>query len=267
MSELNIISCGASYKHKKGFKFTQSTWPDCWLYTFFETDFISTTKFGMQKARQYSFILHEPKSEVWHTGIEDSSVGFTNDWMYFKGTYAENLIRKLNIPSNIIIQTRLGDYSAEIIRTIQHELSVTSKFKEEKIKALFTLLFVELSRAVIENTQIETKKNFTIHETKDTMLNNYQYRWTIQELAALSGYSPSHFSNLYKAAFETSPMEDLLSYRLTQARFMLESNSLSINEIALKCGFHSIHYFSRIFKSKNGISPLQYKQMIHNMQS
>lgn len=260
---LEVISCGAAYKHKKGFKFTRSTWADCWLYTFFETDYVSITKNGMQKGQKYSFILHEPFSEVWHSNAQDAVSGFTNDWMYFKGSYADELISKLHIPTNVIIQTRLGDFSSEIIRSMQHELAIDSDFKEEKQKALFTLLFVELSRAATESMKMEHKKKASLYVIRDAMLNNCQHPWTIKELAELSGYSPSHFASLYKSHFQTSPMDDLISYRLTQARFMLESNALSINEIAYKCGFHSVYYFSRLFKMKNGKSPLQYKQQFH----
>ena len=267
MADLEVISCGAAYKHKKGFKFTQSAWPECWLYTFFETDYVSITRDGMQKGHKYSFVLHEPFSKVWHSNTADAASGFTDDWMYFKGDFADELIRKLNIPVNVIIQTRLGNLSSEIIRTIQHELAIDSEFREEKQKALFTLLFVELARAAMEDTQTEHKKNVSLYEVRDTMLNNYQHPWTIKELAALSGYSPSHFASLYKSNFQVSPMDDLIAYRLAQARFMLESNSFSINDIAQKCGFNSLYYFSRLFKMKNGMSPLQYKQQFFHKDS
>jgi AraC-like DNA-binding protein len=41
---------------------------------------------------------------------------------------------------------------------------------------------------------------------------------------------------------------------------MLASSDLSIKEIAYEMGFQSIHYFSRIFKKKTGMSPSEIRK-------
>ena len=60
-------------------------------------------------------------------------------------------------------------------------------------------------------------------------------------------------------------MQFITSMRIEKARELLHFSSLSITEIAEATGFHSIHYFSKIFKSIEGISPLQYKQRLKSL--
>lgn len=58
-----------------------------------------------------------------------------------------------------------------------------------------------------------------------------------------------------------TPHEYLVAYRLMQAKQMLLTNQLSIEQIAELCGFHSASHFARAFRKNNGISPSEFKQM------
>ncbi len=59
-----------------------------------------------------------------------------------------------------------------------------------------------------------------------------------------------------------TPMEYLNFIRIDSAKLLLRDTSLSIGEIAAKCGFDNIYYFSNCFKTATGISPSRYKSQI-----
>ena len=64
------------------------------------------------------------------------------------------------------------------------------------------------------------------------------------------------------AVFEkygVSPKADLINMRLESAKRLLLYTTLSVDEIALQCGFGSIYHFSKIFKSIIGVSPSIYR--------
>jgi AraC family transcriptional regulator len=75
------------------------------------------------------------------------------------------------------------------------------------------------------------------------------------DLAGLVGYSPDHFSRLFKQAFEQSPHQYVLSRRIERAMGMLRDENLSIAEIALACGFSNQGHFTTVFKQRTGSTP------------
>ena len=93
------------------------------------------------------------------------------------------------------------------------------------------------------------------------MLENYKSKYTLSALAKLSGFSVSYFLSLYKKIYGVSPIDELIDYRILQSKAMLESNIISISEIAERCGFSGLYYFSRIFKRKVGMTPTQYRAL------
>ena len=81
----------------------------------------------------------------------------------------------------------------------------------------------------------------------------------VEELARAFHLSPAHFSRVFKAATQQSPRDFLINARLSQARHLLLETNLSISEIAERLDYADVFFFSRQFKQKTGLSPLQYR--------
>lgn len=79
--------------------------------------------------------------------------------------------------------------------------------------------------------------------------------WTLEELAAAAYLSPSRFSDIFRRAVGTPPLEYLILLRLEQARIMLETTSMKICDIAMECGFRSLSNFNHLFRKHMGMSP------------
>lgn len=56
-------------------------------------------------------------------------------------------------------------------------------------------------------------------------------------------------------------MEYILNTRIVLAKNELKKTSLSIMEISARCGFSSTSYFCRVFREKEGCTPLQYRRL------
>ncbi|MCR1863275.1 helix-turn-helix domain-containing protein [Limosilactobacillus reuteri] len=57
-----------------------------------------------------------------------------------------------------------------------------------------------------------------------------------------------------------TPIEYLLNYRVEQAKKLLRHSELSITDIALRAGFSTSAYFSKIFKERVGMTLREYRQ-------
>ena len=82
----------------------------------------------------------------------------------------------------------------------------------------------------------------------------------VAEMAREMHWSPAHFSRVFKIVAQQSPQDFLLGLRLSRARHFLAETSLSIGEIAERLDYADVFFFSRQFKAKTGLSPLQYRR-------
>jgi AraC-like DNA-binding protein len=92
-------------------------------------------------------------------------------------------------------------------------------------------------------------------EIRSILYQRSSEHWTAASLAEMAGLGVNRFTVLYKKFFHISPIDDLISIRLEKSKRMLLRGGWSVGEVAERCGFSSMYYFSRIFKSKVGCSP------------
>jgi len=72
--------------------------------------------------------------------------------------------------------------------------------------------------------------------------------------------SPKTLSNLFTVVMGKSPISIIHDRIMLHAKRQICHTGLSIKEIAYEMGYEDIQTFSRFFKNKEGISPLQYRE-------
>ncbi|MFS0723046.1 AraC family transcriptional regulator [Paenibacillus sp. 1P07SE] len=84
----------------------------------------------------------------------------------------------------------------------------------------------------------------------------------VEQLAGIAGYSPNHFTKLFKSAMDCTPVAYLTKLRIERAKqLMLTSGSMK--EVASEVGYRDEHYFSRVFKQATGVAPTIYIKTCH----
>jgi AraC-like DNA-binding protein len=89
---------------------------------------------------------------------------------------------------------------------------------------------------------------------------NYMFNLTIAEFARMSNKSVTSFNKEFQEYYNTTPGKWLTNRRLEHARLLLKSSKKNISEIVYNTGFENISHFSRVFKEKYRLSPLQYRK-------
>lgn len=74
--------------------------------------------------------------------------------------------------------------------------------------------------------------------------------------------SPSRFRALFKEATGKSPIEFLTAIRIDKAKEHLREDAHTITEISELIGYGDVHYFSRLFKQIEGLSPKMYRDSV-----
>ncbi len=122
---------------------------------------------------------------------------------------------------------------------------------------LFQLVFLLLSHRQKKSTSpaLQTKSLEKIKTILKYVEEHYADHITIDDMAAITFYSKSHFMKFFKAHMGTGFIEYLNDYRLTIAERLLRTSDATVLEIAEKSGFDNLSYFNRMFKRKYGQSP------------
>lgn len=82
---------------------------------------------------------------------------------------------------------------------------------------------------------------------------------SVPELAALAGWSTSHFSAVFRRATGYGVLEYQTRLRMSLARTLLDTTDRTIASIAAEVGYSDSLYFSRQFRKIHQLSPSDYR--------
>ena len=82
----------------------------------------------------------------------------------------------------------------------------------------------------------------------------------VNELAELVRLSASHFSRSFRASLGISPHALIREQRVSHARRLLVTTTLSLADIAAECGFADQSHFSRRFQQITATSPGRWRR-------
>lgn len=98
------------------------------------------------------------------------------------------------------------------------------------------------------------------HNVKIYLKAHYSEDCSLEHIACVFGYSPTHFSRLFTTAFGMPYTRYLTEYRLEYACQLLKTTNLSIGEIGRQIGISDPGYFTRQFSKRYDISPAKYRR-------
>jgi len=129
---------------------------------------------------------------------------------------------------------------------------------ELKFKELVLSLLVNPANITLQSYMNDLRNDHPV-SVRHVMHNNFSFNLALADYAKLSCKSISTFKRDFKKHFNDSPARWIMKKRLDMAKELLENTSLPVTEISMECGFENPTHFSRVFKEKTGIAPLQYR--------
>lgn len=139
------------------------------------------------------------------------------------------------------------------------------KSENEPPESILKLKLKELLINIIYNADDHQLKSYLKSVTLNSepslthiMETNFCYNLKMEEFAKMSHRSLSTFKRDFFNHYNTTPGKWLLNKRLDFASSLLLKDHLTISQIAFDCGFEDVSHFSRVFKTKFGVSPSFY---------
>jgi len=152
-----------------------------------------------------------------------------------------------------------------VIRMIQEYFSRQTGF-ELAVKSSVYQLIVLLLRGYVAKilTKEEFEEKARILRRFDSVFQiiqeNFAEKISLKELAESVNISACHFCRTFKQMTGKTTTDYTNGVRLEKAVALLEQTNLNITEIAIRCGFDSVNYFSRLFKKYYHISPKKFRE-------
>lgn len=165
------------------------------------------------------------------------------------------------LPLGHIFYPKHGEIIQDLIMRIQSEYYTKEPYCETALSGLMSDLLIRIAREEHEkNVELTLDKPlFNLFcQARYTMLSNCEREWASTNMSQMVSLSRSQFYKYYNDFFGISPMQDLTNARIEKAKYLLMNKELSVTDVSARCGYASIHHFSRTFKEHTGVSPLQY---------
>ena len=160
------------------------------------------------------------------------------------------------------VVARLDPETAErlvwLMRRLRAEYTADAPYSRSYTASLMTCILAEVLRQ--NQNGLPDLSDKPIQKAAAYLRGHYREPVTLEQLARLAGFSPSHFSTRFHAVMGVGYKEYLISLRLERAKVLLRLSDQSVTEIAAGCGFCSLSHFLHVFRVRCGMTPVRYRK-------
>ena len=207
-----------------------------------------------------------------------------------QGTCQSEDIREITIQfsselfSDNILSKNQFSTIAELLKRAEHGLSFrmstimkvysilnTIATTQEKFAQFLQFLYLLYLLSIADSPKVLASSSFAHSESSDEsqrvikvkqyINDHYSEDLTLDKLADLVSMTPSAFSRFFKLRTGRTLSDYIIDIRLGYAARLLIDSSMNISEICYECGFNNQSNFNRIFKSKRGLTPREFRAM------
>lgn len=254
---MDIKTLGYNFPHQKG-EFCLKRICDFYSVCCFSTPFLYLKDDELIKGNAGDILINPPGVYVYHGPRDDAEEGFINDWFQIVGDDFDELLKKFPLPLNTAFSIGKKDFLRKYAIKLSNEVNGNVTGRKELINCHITEMIIDIYRNYTKANN-EDNKIDSIKAVHNEITLNPEKNWSLDEMAKLSGYSVSRFSELYKEYFGLSPINSVIYERIEMAKRLLLSGQASVLSVSEACGFSTVNYFSKCFKNITGCSPTAYR--------
>lgn len=195
---------------------------------------------------------------TWHDYRPSKSTGWTERWILFNGDQARRwtehgLVTEDSPILHLGIHGRLTSLFERVLELGEDDSPFCNQIQ--------AAVCAEIVAQILQYHQLRQTGRRNQVRSIEKALDLIREQWTsdidFEVLPARLGVSARHFRRIFLEATGLSPKQYLLNIRLNAAKSLL--GTMPVYQVAERVGFSNPLYFSRLFKSKIGVPPSQWR--------
>lgn len=204
--------------------------------------------------------LIEPETVTFYKA--DRQQPWTYLWVAFDGQRAKAHLQDLGMDSaHPIFQNGQGEALREVVLRM---LKQNSFFQEHQyhLQSLLYEFFAVLARNVqqMEGIARGEKESIYVQQAVAFIRNNFSRGIGVADIAGHVCISRSYLYKLFEEYLGVSPKEFLTQFRITRSKDLLTVTDLSVEGVAMSCGYGDAMVYSKTFKRIMGVPPSVYRK-------
>lgn len=201
---------------------------------------------------------------VSHTEVSNEKSPLEYIALGIEGLLFSQIIKNEDTHADYFLQN-YQDYKHEVLfylKTLVTEVKNKEDYYDRLCQDLLEVCIINMIRRANNTFSIaSTKKmNKECSYVKQYIDLHYQENITLDELSRLTYVNKYYLVHAFKKYIGLSPINYLISKRVEEAKFLLETTNYSVSQISDIVGFSSQSYFSQVFKKTMGTTPFEIRK-------
>lgn len=207
-----------------------------------------------EKIRRGGYVLYPPKVPQ-----EYEQNGGVCYWVHFSGTAALEIVADSGLRSKPLSFSGMdNDAIVSVFERMIYRYVTGSCSDGFALSADLLTLLSSLKIGAVENRSVNSDDRLCavvsyIHK-------HYADDTPLEEYARMTYVSTDRFMHLFKEIMGISPYAYVMKIRIERAADFLALSDKTVAEIANKVGFKDSLYFSKAFKKRMGMSPIEFRR-------
>ena len=161
------------------------------------------------------------------------------------------------------------DIIKPLFRSINREYQLSLPLKNQKLASLLNLTYIELTRLYSvynsdKNIESRTYLN-TLHILEITIEKYYKTEKSATFYANKLNISSKHLNRIVKTILDRTTTELITERVLLESKRLIIHSNNNLTQISQMVGYEDYAYFSKVFKSKTKMTPLEFKKSYTNI--
>jgi AraC family transcriptional activator of pobA len=169
---------------------------------------------------------------------------------------------KIGGTPKITVLEKNASFIFNLLNRLQLEYAEHGLNNLDLIQSYVMALLCEMNKNMEKTPKSGTAAAVITIKFKELIYANITHQ-QVSYYASLLNVTPNHLNKSVKLITGKSATQWIEETIILEAKYLLYQTTLLVSEIALQVGHEDQSYFSRFFKKHEGITPVQYRKMIH----
>ena len=179
---------------------------------------------------------------------------------FSKSMIASHICDNFSLSAKVVFNP--SGFVTGLIEKMEVLFEKEDKFSKSESYHLLNTLLIE----IIKTGQTAGKSAQYMHpvigRAMTCVLSYPERNLSLNDIAGHCHISPAYFSHIFHKEMGKPFKKWVNQIKIEHACRLLENSELSVLEVSLECGFHSISHFGKIFKNTVGITPKEYRKRV-----